>query len=705
MRFLAALLCAWVGGALATPPPPVALRPMPGQFPGVTEVTHAHDGTDRLFVVTQPGQIWVMQKGSPPGAQPFLDITTRVDSVNERGLLGLAFHPGFAANRRFFAFYTRLADGALQVSEFRATAPGSNQADPASERPVLTIPHPASNHNGGKLAFGPDGFLYIATGDGGGAFDPSGNAQNLDSLLGKILRIDVNPATGYAIPPGNYFASHAGGRPEVWAYGLRNPWRFSFDRPTGDLYIADVGQNQVEEVNVVRREQVVEGAFPRDFEWVRFEGDVCLGTSCTHGVAPNIVYRHDDPAGGTSITGGYVYRGMRSPGLAGWYLYGDFGNNRIWAARRAVQGTASPLAAFEVRVLVETPNLLDGISTFGEDEQGEVYVASIRDGRIYRIETAVSGENVAAASAGAVAWASSEYGAGFAASAAINGERAGRGWGSGSGWNDATPTFPDWLQVQFAGPRTIDRVVLYSMQDSPFDPVEPVDGMTFRNYGVQDFTVEAWTGSAWVTLARVANNALVKRAVEFAPITVDRIFVYITRARGGYSHLTEVEAWTPGARSETNFAHARHGSVALASSTYGAAFPPSAAIDGDRAGRGWGAGSGWNDGTTTWPDWLQVNFGAFRTIDHVVVSTLQDDVMNPIEPSDFTRFTSFGIQDFSVEAWTGASWVLLGRVTGNNRVVRHIGFPPVSVDRIFVHVTRSLGGYSHITEVEAWGTP
>jgi len=518
----------------------------------------------------------------------------------------------------------------------------------------------------------------------------------------------VNPTSGYAIPPDNYFASHSGGRAEIWAYGLRNPWRFSFDRQTGDLYIADVGQNQVEEVNVVRREQVVPGEFPRNFGWARFEGNVCTSPGelpCPPiGLLPSFFYRHDDPAGGTTVTGGYVYRGMRSPGLAGWYIYGDFGNNRIWGARRAVQGTASPLATFEIAVLVETPNLVDGLSTFGEDEQGEVYVASIRDGRIYRIETAIAGENVAAAAAGAVAWASSEYGANFAASAAIDGERAGRGWGAGSGWNDATTTWPDWLQVQFAGLRTIDRVVLYSLQDSPFDPVEPVDGMAFANYGVQDFTVEGWTGSAWVLLARVANNTLVKRTVEFAPVAVDRVFVNITRSRGGYSHLTELEAWTPAARSERNFAHARLGSTASASSNYSASFPPSAAIDGDRAGRNWGAGSGWNDGTfQAWPDWLQVHLGGLRTIDRVVVSTLQDNVMDPMEPSDYTGFTSFGIQDFTVEAWTGTSWVLLGRVTGNTRVTRHIGFAPVAVDRIFVHVTRSLGGYSHITEVEAWG--
>ncbi len=316
--------------------------------------------------------------------------------------------------------------------------------------------------------------------------------------------------------------------------------------------------------------------------------------------------------------------------------------------------------------------------------------------------TAASGTNWALAANGGMAWASSTYGGGFPASGAIDGDRRGSVWGGGTAWNDGTPmAFPDALEVTFNGMKTIDRVVLYTAQDDALHPVEPTDAMKFNLHGIQDFTVEGWTGTNWVLLGRVTGNNLVKRTLTFPPVAIDRIYVNVTQTADGYTYVAEVEAWQ--SNTATNVALASTGAYAFASSEYGAGFPASAAIDGDRAGHNWGQGSGWNDGTPdAWPDWLEVVFNGMKTIDHVVVYTLQDNPTNPMEPTDGMQFSLYGIQDFSLEAWNGTNWVSLGSVTGNNLVKRTVAFPPVTVDRVFLYVTRSLGGYSHVTELEAW---
>lgn len=323
-------------------------------------VTHAGDGSNRLFIVEQPGTIRVLQPGSSAPTL-FLDIRSLVAAGGERGLLGLAFHPLYRSNGRFFVYYTRTGDGAIVVSEYRVSEDAN--AAIASGQVVLTIPHPTfSNHNGGMLAFGPGGYLFIGVGDGGSGNDPSNNAQNLESLLGKLLRIDIDqpnaPAgTRYSSPASNPFVGRAG-RDEIFAYGLRNPWRFSFDRATSQLWIADVGQNAREEVNT----PVLPGA---NFGWRVYEGTACTNVDpglCRpeNYVAPLFEYGHS--GGRCSITGGYVYRGTGGALPVGTYVYGDFCSGEIFAWDGRTQS-----------LLLDTPA---DVASFGENELGEIYVVS-----------------------------------------------------------------------------------------------------------------------------------------------------------------------------------------------------------------------------------------------------------------------------------------------------------------------------------------
>jgi glucose/arabinose dehydrogenase len=345
--------------------------------------------------VEQRGRIRIIENGLV-NPVPFLDIQERVNCCREEGLIGLAFPPEYGEKGYFYVYYTRL-DGNNQVSRFHIGA-DKNIADPGSEEEILFLHHPTySNHNGGQLAFGPDGYLYIGTGDGGGSGDPDDNAQNLESLLGKILRIDVEstgstpvngdfsyyfpllivgndlPGRAYTIPPDNPFLNDARAQPEIWALGLRNPWRFSFDSLTGDLYIADVGQNSREEVNF----QPASSTGGENYGWDILEGTLCFSpsTGCVpppNYSAPVAEYGHNL---GCSVTGGGVYRGNEYPTLQGLYLYGDFCSGRIWGLVNEGSGWQSQ-------------ELLDStlqISTFGSDEDGNLYVADLNAGQIYRI--------------------------------------------------------------------------------------------------------------------------------------------------------------------------------------------------------------------------------------------------------------------------------------------------------------------------------
>ncbi|HEY2818164.1 MAG TPA: PQQ-dependent sugar dehydrogenase [Casimicrobiaceae bacterium] len=347
------------------------------------DVTHAHDATLRLFIVEQAGRIRIAKDGQLL-ATPFLDLTSSVQSGGEQGLLGLAFHPRFRDNGLFFVNYTRRNDGATVIVRYRVSASDPDRADPASVVQLIVFDQPFANHNGGALKFGPDGYLYVATGDGGSANDPGNRAQNTFEWLGKLLRIDVDHGATYTIPLDNPFANGLGGRPEVWAYGLRNPWRTAFDRQTGDLYIADVGQDMVEEVDFV---PAGTGA-GTNFGWRVMEGSRCTGLgggpACGASTLtlPIAEYAH---AFGCSIIGGTVYRGTQVPSLFGRYVYGDLCSGTMWSVARDAQGT------WTVRHELATGLT---ITSFGEDETGELYVASADDGAVYRIAAGAASSTV-----------------------------------------------------------------------------------------------------------------------------------------------------------------------------------------------------------------------------------------------------------------------------------------------------------------------
>jgi hypothetical protein len=363
------ITCGLLGAALlflATPAlAQIQLSPVVSGLSSPVLVTNAADDLNRLFIVEQAGIIKVLQPGDTTPSV-FLDIRSKILSGGERGLLGLAFHPEYRTNGRFFVFYTRAADGTLVIAEYTASPANANTARTA-EKVILTIPHPTNaNHNGGMLAFGPDGYLYIGVGDGGSANDPPNNAQNTNVLLGKILRIDINLGAPYAIPPDNPFPGANDGADEIFAYGLRNPWRFSFDRETGNQWVGDVGQGAREEVDT----PIVGGG---NYGWRIFEGFLCNQTSCpsqTGYIFPVFDYEHT--GGRCSLTGGYVYRGAQGAVANGTYIYGDYCSGEIFAWDGVNQ-----------QVLLDTAM---NISSFGEDEDGELYVVNL-GGSVSRIVT------------------------------------------------------------------------------------------------------------------------------------------------------------------------------------------------------------------------------------------------------------------------------------------------------------------------------
>lgn len=351
------------------PPPVGSLRlveVVSGLAAPVALTTPSQD--PRLFVVEQAGRIRVLKDGALL-ATPFLDIRDRVRDGGERGLLGLAFHPDYASNGLFYVNYTDNG-GATQVARYRARTDDPDRADPGSERILLTVSQPFGNHNGGHLAFGPDGMLWIGMGDGGSAGDPGNEGQDRSTLLGALLRLDVDGGDPYRIPPDNPYAG-GGGRGEIWATGLRNPWRWSFDRSSGLLYLADVGQNRWEEVNVAP------AATPGvNYGWRTMEGPDCFnpssGCNRTGLHLPVLSYGHDE---GCSVTGGVVYRGQDIPGLVGHYLYGDFCGG--WVRSFRLDGDT---AADREERFTGVGNVV----SFGEDRDGEVHILT-GDGRVLRI--------------------------------------------------------------------------------------------------------------------------------------------------------------------------------------------------------------------------------------------------------------------------------------------------------------------------------
>jgi len=344
-----------------------------GSFKAPVYVTAPAGDRARLFVVEQAGVIRVVRNGRVL-AQPFLDIRADVSAGGERGLLSMAFAPDYARSGRFYVDFTDRS-GDSRVQEFRRSAGDPNVADPSTRRQLLFQPQPQPNHNGGQLQFGPDGLLYIGFGDGGGGGDQHGsigNAQDLGTWLGKILRIDPLAASGrpYGVPSGNPFTGRDGARPEIYAYGLRNPWRFSFDRSTGDIAIADVGQGAVEEVDFMRR-GAASGA---NFGWRVWEGNRRYASGSAPGaVDPVLTYAH--ATGGCSITGGYVVRDPGLPALRGRYVYGDYCLGKLMSTQLRAGGASAPrrLGLY-----------VSSLASFGQDARGRVYAVSL-DGPVYRL--------------------------------------------------------------------------------------------------------------------------------------------------------------------------------------------------------------------------------------------------------------------------------------------------------------------------------
>ncbi|MBZ5571494.1 MAG: PQQ-dependent sugar dehydrogenase [Acidobacteriia bacterium] len=344
-------------------PPAVALTTIATGLNSPVDLQTPDDNSGRMFVVEQSGTIRIIANNALLPT-PFLNIATKVTFSGEMGLLGAAFHPAFSQNQKFYLNYVHSSGGVIQsfIAEYQVSAADPNQADPASERILLTVDQPYDNHKGGQLAFGPDGFLYIGLGDGGSGGDPLGNGQSLDTLLGKMLRIDIDHASGgknYAIPPDNPFVgtSHM---PEIWAYGLRNPWRFSFERSTGRLFCADVGQDNYEEIDLLQK--------GGNFGWNVMEGMHCYNASnCDMNglLLPIAEYSHSE---GVAVIGGYVYTGKAISGLAGMYVLGDYGSGTIWTLQENPPGTWT-----RAELLSTGRNL----SSFGQDAAGEIYVLDL----------------------------------------------------------------------------------------------------------------------------------------------------------------------------------------------------------------------------------------------------------------------------------------------------------------------------------------
>ncbi|MCX8007003.1 MAG: cell wall-binding repeat-containing protein [Coriobacteriia bacterium] len=452
------------------------------------DVTGAGDGSGRLFIVEKRGRIRIGRLADNTLlTTPFLDVSGLVSTGGEQGLLGLAFPPGFGSSKQhFYVNYTDRA-GDTVVARYRVSS-DANRADPASAQRILRVDQPYANHNGGQLAFGPDGCLYIGMGDGGGSGDPLGNGQNTNTLLGKMLRIDVEAGVSpYKVPPDNPFVGRPGYKPEIWALGLRNPWRFSFDRATGAMYIADVGQNRIEEVDYQPA-----GVGGRNYGWDYYEGSLPYPAGSapkpkTGLTFPLYEYNHD--RGDDCITGGFVYRGARYPSWQGRYFFGDFESGRIWSMSTTTHAVALAL---------DSPLL---ITTFGQDDSGELYLAEYVDGTVYELrDGSVPPEVPLTRLAGADRYATAAaiarrtYPSGCTTAVVVTGE-----------------AFPDALAASsLAG--AVGAPVLLTMQDSV--PPALASVLATSALGVRDVIIVGGTG---------AVSGAVEDALRLAGYEVTRV--------------------------------------------------------------------------------------------------------------------------------------------------------------------------------------
>jgi glucose/arabinose dehydrogenase len=366
--------CGSSSSASNSPLPKLSLTPLASGLSSPLGLEQANDGSGRLFVVEQGGTVRIIQNGSVL-PQPFLDISSKVITGGEMGLLGVTFHPNFQQSGKLYVNYVRSSSGQIQsvIAEYQLLASNPNQADPASERILLIVNQVGNfnNHKAGQLAFGPDGFLYFGLGDGGSEGDPFGNGQNTQTLLGKIMRIDVNstsPGLQYRVPPDNPFVG-GGGLPEIWAFGFRNPWRFSFDHATGRQFVGDVGQDSFEEVDIVQK--------GGNYGWNIMEGFHCFnppsGCNMSGLTLPIAEYSHSE---GNAIIGGFVYHGTAIPSLQGAYIFGDLGTGKIWSL------TETSPNMFTRTLLATTGKFT---SSLGQDQSGELYLVDYNGGNIFKI--------------------------------------------------------------------------------------------------------------------------------------------------------------------------------------------------------------------------------------------------------------------------------------------------------------------------------
>ncbi|PHI18149.1 hypothetical protein CEQ90_19365 [Lewinellaceae bacterium SD302] len=396
LRGLAVLLVLAVTVNLSAQLPELTFTELNASYSQPVAIVNAGDGSNRLFIVDKEGFVNVYDLNSDqPQLENFFDLSGRVSSFFERGLLGMAFHPDFAANGQVYVHYsaasgTGLPEGANVVSRFTLADPAAATLDISTEEVLLVSPQDQANHNGGDMAFGPDGYLYVAFGDGGGGGDPNDNAQNPANLMGTIIRIDVDTATvgglSYGIPQDNPFADGVAGRPEIYAYGLRNPWRFSFDRQNGNLWIADVGQSSREEINLALNGT----GLGKNYGWDCLEGNITYPGNSSDDCIPGETYElpildimHSGAGNANSITGGYVYRGTEWPELQGLYFSADYVTNNFFILQTDSAGILE-----ETFVRNDYPT--SGVTAFGESENGELFVASIFSGLVHRIGGGVS---------------------------------------------------------------------------------------------------------------------------------------------------------------------------------------------------------------------------------------------------------------------------------------------------------------------------